>query len=215
MLRSCFARVAASKEYSIIFRERDDGQYCVVRTWDENDLQSDCVQVEASGQRLHRSELSCLSRVVDSVASCQLPLAIEGRSASLRRVLNENRIDGRRFIIWQEFTVESFLQCFRQAHQAVFGMLEVTMVDYLMLRLRGVLQEPLLEDVCVLRRCVIAGRVKFSELRGVIEDLLSVWEFVRSFVRYTGAEHLQSSSDWVGRYHFRLFSLSSFFVFFW
>ena len=167
MMRSFFARVT--------FRERDDGQYCVARTWDENELQSTCVAVEASGQRVPRSELSCLSRVLNSVTSCLLPLAIEGGSASLLGVLNENRIDGRRFIVWQGFTVESFLQCFRQAHQAVFGMLEVTtMVDYLMLRLRCALQKPWLEDVCDLRSCVVAGRVKFSELRGVVIDLLSV-----------------------------------------
>ena len=67
-----------------------------------------------------------------------------------------------------------FLQCFRQAHQAVFDVLEViTMVDYLMLRLRCALQEHWLEEVCELRRGVVAGRVQISELCGVVADLLS------------------------------------------
>ena len=70
--------------------------------------------------------------------------------------------------------MDSFLQCFSQAHQAVFGMEVTNMVDYLMLRLRGALHELWLEDVCNLRRCVVAGRVKFPELRGVVIDLLSV-----------------------------------------
>ena len=143
--------------------DRVDGQYCVFRSWDENDLQSICVRVETSGQQLPRSELSCLSRVIDSVNSCQLPLSVQGGSASLLRVLNENQVAGRRFVLWQEFNVDVFLQCFLQAHQAVFGMLEVTtMVDYLMLRLRGALLEPWLEDICELRRSVVVGRVNFQ-----------------------------------------------------
>ena len=51
------------------------------------------------------------------------------------------------------------------------------MVDYLMLRLRGAQQEPWLEDVCNLRRCVVAGRVKFSELRGVVIDVTNLFHF--------------------------------------
>ena len=67
--RSPFARVAAFKQYSVVFMHRIDRQYCVARTWDENNLQSICVRVEASGQRVPRSELSCLSGVIDVVNS--------------------------------------------------------------------------------------------------------------------------------------------------
>ena len=83
-----------------------------------------------------------LSQSLDSVISCQLPLSIQSGSPSVLHVLNENGVDGRRFKLWQEFNVDTFLQCYRQARQDVFGMLEVTtMKDYLMLRLRGALQE--------------------------------------------------------------------------
>ena len=47
------------------------------------------------------------------------------------------------------------------------------MVDFLMLRLRGALQEPWMEDLPELRRCVIAGKVSFDELRGVVSELVS------------------------------------------
>ena len=174
--------------------DRVNGQFFVVRTGDENELQSSCVCVcvEASGQRAPCSELSCLSSFIDNVtpASCHSLFRV------VVQVCAEIRVGGRRFVVWQEFNVDVFLKCSRQAHQAVSGMLEVTtLVDYLMLRLRGALQEPWLEDVYELHRCFNAGRVQFLELRGVVADLLSVWEYVRIFVRYTGSKHLQRSSD--------------------
>ena len=125
-----------------------------------------------------------------------LPLFIHGGSPSLLRVLSDNRIDGRQFVVSKEFTVDLFLQCYREAHQHIFGMLEVTtMVDFLMLRLRGALQEPWMENVFQLRQCVVAGKVSFAELRGVVKDLISIWESVRAFVRYTGPCHIKSESD--------------------
>ena len=75
-------------------------------------------------------------------------------------------------------------------------MLEVkAMIDFLMLRLKIALPEPWMEDLPTLRRCVIAGPVSFAELRAVIRELLSVWESVREFVRYTGHRHAKSASD--------------------
>ena len=88
------------------------------------------------------------------------------------------------------------LHCYRVDHQELFGMLEVTtMVDFLMLRLRGALQEPWIEETADLRRCVVAGKVSFLELRGVVSDLLGVWESVREYVRYTGPRHVKTSFD--------------------
>ena len=69
------------------------------------------------------------------------------------------------------------------------------MVDFLMLRLRGALQEAWMEDVLQLRQCVVAGKVSFAELRGVVKDLISISESVRAFVRYTGPRHIKSESD--------------------
>ena len=147
------ARVAAFRDYSVFFVDDGTSYSCYVQTWDEHELFCVCVLVEASGQKVPNSELACLSRVVDSIVSCQLPMSCQGGSASLLRVLNDNRVDGRQFVLGQEFSEEAFLQCFREAHQEVFGILEVTsMVDFLVLRLCGALQEPWMEDVTVVRR---------------------------------------------------------------
>ena len=79
-----------------------------------------------------------LSRVIDSVPSCQLPLSCQSGSASLLRVLNDNRIDGRQFLYCREFTDDDFLRGYHQAEQEIFGKLDVTsMIDFLVLRLRG------------------------------------------------------------------------------
>ena len=167
-----------------------------MQTWDGHELFCVCVHVEASGQKVPNSELAGLSRVVDSIVSCQLPMSCQGGSASLLRVLSDNRVDGRQFVLSQEFSEEAFLQCFREAHQEVFGMLEVTsMVDFLVLRLRGALQESWMEDVTVVRRCVVAGRLPFADLCGFVTELILVWKFVKEYVRYTGAQHLKSSTD--------------------
>ena len=169
---------------AVIYRRRGHELFCV------------CVHVEASGQKVPNSELAGLSRVVDSIVSCPLPMSCQGGSASLLRVLSDNRVDGRQFVLGQEFSEEAFLQCFREAHQEVFGMLEVTsMVDFLVLRLRGALQEPWMEDVTVVRRCVVAGRVPFANLCGFVTELILVWKFVKEYVRHTGARHLKSSTD--------------------
>ena len=48
------------------------------------------------------------------------------------------------------------------------------MVNYLMLRLWGTLQEPRLEDIITLRHCVVAGWVNFNDLRNVASELISV-----------------------------------------
>ena len=128
----------------------------------------------------------------------QLPLSIQGGSPSLFCVLSDNGKDGRQFVVFKEFTVDLFLQCYRAAHQHIFRMLDVTtMEDILMLRLRGALQEPWMEDVLQLRQCVVGGNVSFAELRGVIKDLASIRESVRAFVRYTRPRYVKSDSDQV------------------
>ena len=48
------------------------------------------------------------------------------------------------------------------------------MVDFLMMRLRGALQEPWMEDLPDFRRCVVAGKVSFNGLRGVVTELMSI-----------------------------------------
>ena len=107
MLRSLFARVASFKECSIVYEERNVGLYCFVRTWDGTNVQDVCVRVEVLGQQVPGAELSCMSRIVDSLASCRLPLAMQGGSPNPPCLLSDNRVDGSRFVVRREFTEES------------------------------------------------------------------------------------------------------------
>ena len=195
MLRSLFARIGAFREYSISFMESDGYHKCFVQTFDEHTLMSICVRVEASGQRIPEADLAGLSRVIDSTASCQMPLSCQGCSPTLLRILSDNRVDGREFLMYREFTVDVFLHCYQLANQEVFGGLETTAkVDFLMLRLRGAIQEPWCESTLCLRRCIIAGHVEFADLRGVVADLISVWSSVQDFVRHTGPRHFKTAA---------------------
>ena len=189
------ARISAFREYSVFFVEDDKSQKCFVQTWDDHSLMSVCVWVEPLGQVVPKAELSGLSRIVGSTSSCQLPLSYHGGSPTLVRVLSDNRVDGRSFLLFREFNADAFLHCFRLAYQETFGGLEVTtMVDFLVLRLRGALQESWLENVTSLRRCVAAGRVPFSELCSVVRDLISVWRSVRKFIKDSAPRHIKTEA---------------------
>ena len=195
MLRALVARISAFREYSVCFAEVDGLHKCFVQTFDDHTLMSVCVRVESVGQRVPEAELAGLSRVIDSTASCQMPLSCHGGSPTLLRVFSDTRVDGREFLMYREFDAEVLLYCFRLAHQEVFGGLETTtMVDYLMLRLRGALQESWCESVPNLRRCIVAGRVDFVDLQAVVTDLIAVWSSVQDFVRHTGPRHFKTGA---------------------
>ena len=118
--------------------EAGGGKQCLVRTWEQHVLLEVCVDVQSAGQRVPLADLNSLACVLGSVPGGQLPLSVEGASPSLLRVLSDAPKDGHQFVLSRNFTEEVFLSCYRQAHQEVLGMMEVTaMIDYLMLRLRG------------------------------------------------------------------------------
>ena len=177
MLRLLVACISSFRDYSVVFVEDAAEVSCYVQTWDDLSLLSIYVRVEAAGHRVPYAEQAGLSRVVGSLPSCQLPLSCHGGSPSLVRVLNDNRVDGRQVVVRRHFTENTFFQVYQESHQSVFGGLEVTsMIDFLMLRLRGALQEPWREDVVVLRRCVVAGHVSFKDLRAVANEPIPIWD---------------------------------------
>ena len=99
--------------------------------------------------------------------------------------------------------MDLFLHCYQLAHQEVSGVLETTTLsDYLMLRLRGAVQESWCEDVPCLSRCVVAGRVEFVELRGVVTDLIYVWSSIQGFVRYTCPRHFSTGAGRIICFHY-------------
>ena len=179
VLRTLLSRVAIFKESFVSFEEFSVEQLCIVRTCEENSLLDVCINVEEVGQRVPDAELPSLSRIVCSCGGELMPLSIRDGPQSFLRLLSDNRTDGRLFVFCREFTSEVFLQYYRQAHQEIFGMLEVTtMVDFLMLRLRPALQEPWLEDLVTLRRSVLAGAVLLSFVLSFVSCGLCgrVWE---------------------------------------
>ena len=196
MLRSVVSRIASFREYSVFFVSDATTHECFVHTWDEDSLFSVCVRVESPGKRVPVAELAGISRIVESVPYCQLPLSCQGGSVSLLRVLNDNRVDGRQFLYCREFTGDDFLRDYRHAEQEVFGRLGTSsMVDFLVLRLRGALQESWMDGAPALQRCVLTGQVSFAELRQVIADLVASWTIVREFVRYTAPGHSRCEVD--------------------
>ena len=128
-----------------------------------------------------------LSRIVYSLPTKQLPLSLSGASPSLVRVLGNVRADGLRFVVYQSFSEEVFLLCFRQAHQDVFGLVEVvTFVDYVVQRLKNALYEEWTEDKPVLRKCVRQGSVTFCDYSALLTDLIDLWPSTRPYIRCTG-----------------------------
>ena len=202
-MRTLVSRILSFREYSVFFASNATTQECLVHTWDDDALFSVCVLLCSAGQRVPAAELAGLSSIMDSVPSCQLPLSCQGGSVSLLRVLNDNRIDGRQFLYCHEFTDDDFIRGYRQADQEIFGRLDVTSIfDFLVLRLRGALQESWMEGAPTLRRCVLAGHVAFVDLRLMVSDLKVNWKIVREFVRFTGPGHSRCevdkvSSSWV------------------
>ena len=197
------SRISSFREYSVFFVDTATTQECFVHTWDDNALFSVCIRVEPAGQRVPVSELAGLSRIMDSVPSCQLPLSCQGGSVSLLRVLNDNRIDGRQFLYCQEFADDSFLRCYRLAEQEIFGRLDVaSVIDFVTLRLRGALQEAWMEGTPALRRCVLSGHVAFADLCSVSSELVANWKIVREFVRFTGPGHARCEVDKVSSTRF-------------
>ena len=51
-----------------------------------------------------------------------------------------------------------------------------------------------MEDNPILR-CVVAGHVMFHDLRGVVSELLSIWNSVREFVHFSGPRHVKCEAD--------------------
>ena len=161
------------------------------------------VHAEPAGQRVPDVELAALSRLESVSPFSRLPLSIRDGSPTLLRVLSDNRDDGRQFAFCREVSSDVRLRCFRQSHQEVFNAFETTaMVDFLLLRLKGALQEPWLEDVTALRRAIVVGSVEFAGFRDVVSKLLSVWAFVRDYVRHTCPHHIRIAAERVSFIYF-------------
>ena len=155
-----------------------------------------CIGKESLEQPVPNADLVPLLRIVYSLPTKQLPFAISGASPSLVRVLGKTREDGRRFILYQAFSEELFLQCFLQANQDVSGLVEVvTIVDYVVDRLNSALYEEWTEDKTVLRKCVRQGSVNFGDYRALLTNLIGLWPSIQPYIRCTGNPELKEKAD--------------------
>ena len=103
------------------FEKTDCVEYCYVIYWEDDLLKKICIDGQPLDQKFLDAELVSVARVISRFEDQQqLPVAIRGCSPLLLRVLSECRCDSRQFIVT------------RQAHQDVFGMVElVTLVEYI------------------------------------------------------------------------------------
>ena len=167
--------VKSFREYGIQFEEVGNEERCYVHCWEGTCLKNICVSSQTLDQKVPDAELVPLAQVVTCFEGEQLLVSVLGAGPSLIRVLDDNRADGRRFMMWQSFSEEVFLQCFWQSHQDVFGMLEVTTaLEYVIHCLKGSLYEDWTEDKPLLRTCIRKGSVAFSDLRDVLSDVIEL-----------------------------------------
>ena len=74
---------------------------------------------EVIGSSLLKAELRLIVRLLFGSESRRLPMVVRGASPSFKRLLGDTRDDSRRFVVYQRFTQEKFLESFQRAHQDV------------------------------------------------------------------------------------------------
>ena len=215
VLRLVLSAVGTQHVYTLFYEKDTDVERCFVVCWLDNTLRKTCIGQEALHQPMPKSELVPLAQFVKSVPNARLPFCISGASPVLLRVIEDNPTDGKRFVMHQQFSEELFLQCVRQAHQDVFGMVEVTsLVDYVILRLKSAVYEHWTEGKVLLRKAVRQGFVAFQDLREVLTDLVDLWPSIRLFIRCTGLPHVMDQADSVSVVAKNFFVINIFFSFF-
>ena len=196
VFRQVLSSATSFREYGVQYEKNALFERCFVLFWEEGHVKKVCIGCESLEQPMPKSELVPLARVVCSLESKKLPLNIGGGSPSLLRVMEDSRTDGRRFIVFEQFGPEGFLQCICQAHQDVFGMVEVsTLMEYTYHRMKSALYEEWTENRPIPRKCVRQGFVDFCYLRPLLTDLIELWPTIRPYIRCTGNLEAKRSSD--------------------
>ena len=134
--------ISGFKEYAKQFENDAVPEYFLVVFWEEGRLTKECVSVESLEQSLPDRWLDAITRMVHCLDPRDFPLCIRRARPTLLRVLSDSRGDGLCFILRGRPSSEIFLECFHQAHQNNFGLLEVlTVVEYIVLRMSSALHE--------------------------------------------------------------------------
>ena len=171
----------------------DGLEYCHIVYWEEENLKKVCVDSQPLDQKFPDAGLIPIARLLCSLEEGTLPVVIRGCSPLL---LRESCSDSRQFVVSSMFNGDSFLQCFRQAHQDVFGMMQlVTLIEYIVCRMKSALYEEWMEDKIVLRRCVLKGIVAFEDLRDLLGELTELWPSIRPYIRCTELSHDKDTAE--------------------
>ena len=204
--------VSGFRAYGLQYEKEDNVERCYVLYWDDKHLMKICIGCESLDQAMPFPELV---PIVDSLGSTLLPIEILGGSPSLLRVLEDDRSDARRFVVYEKFDEEVFLRCVQQADQDIFAMVNVmTLVDYLLQRLKTALYEDWTEGKVVLRKCIRQGSVDFMDYCQLLTEFIELWPCIRPFIRCTGHRDAKGKTDSVSQvYCFYVITFLCFFFF--
>ena len=138
--------VGTFKEYGMQFEKAGNVERCYALCWDGVLLEKICAGSQSLDQVLPQHERLPLTQVVNCFEDNGPCVNSRGKFFP-HRVFHDNRADGRRFLVWQSFDEEVYLQCFHQSHQNIFGTFEVTAaLEYAIHCLKGALYEDWTED---------------------------------------------------------------------
>ena len=141
-MRLVIGGITSDNCYSLQFEKDDSCERCYVVFWEANQLKKVCVGSESLERSMPISELEPTAQVVSNVDDQRLPVAVRDTSSSLLRDLDHERTDGRLFVVQRGCKEDICLKLFRQAHQYVFGMIEiVTLVEFVVVRMQSVVYD--------------------------------------------------------------------------
>ena len=142
-----------------------------------------CVLWEAVDQVVAAADARCLSRLFPCVGSHVRPLSILGCHSVLLNAYNTWVGAGKVLFSYQGYSAETFKDDVVKANPSAFGILPPFAVVDLVVRLGGALQEPRPLSLPRLLSAVVANKVLFAELTGVLSEMIRAWPDIRTFLR--------------------------------
>ena len=183
VLRRVVTQVRQAGFFSVSFVREAAGLCCYISVWDGNVLKHVCVLWEPLGLPFGEAELRCLSRFLCCLPREYRPLVVRGCSSVFVSGYNRWVAEGKMLLNYQEFSQKLFRDCIQTCSMKIFGRMGMfSVIDFLVWRLVGALDEVWLLTAVWLRDCVIARRVHFEDLCGVVTELLTIWPHVMDFL---------------------------------
>ena len=164
-LRLLLNDIASFGTFSLQFEEVLLERCFVVSSW-HNVMKKVCIDVYPLVQPVSDGKFVPLSRVTSCLEPMQLPMCVRGAPPILVRVLDDCHLINDNSFVQQSFNEEVFLQCFRQAHQEIFRMFEVTTSVEYVIGVLGMMSGHLLRSSSFFPRLVVYCSV--LQMRGLV-----------------------------------------------